>query len=316
MSLVPFVEDLQEGDGVGGDFWETSDEFLESQSGDWEEHAVLLCNYFKHFGQDAYVLVGDAAPEGDTCYVLTRNNQDGTYLLWNPSLGEAFRPDDPICPVRDVSMIFNEHNVWANKQPPTSISQVDFDLSKSSNWKPFFTSKKGDGKPGAFPTIQKTNLTYYDPDMTNLWGSPGSQERRNLYAADLEKQLERDLTKRFEQWRADAPKSMRTQWVRRNTGFKAALEHCEAIRCGRDLGQNQEKSMQDLKHFQQMYEVNGFPLNQTFESFDKLAELVFGTDIHENYNPDVMFALSVRCDVYPNKVISCWVFIASLIRRK
>ena len=48
------------------------------------------------------------------------------------------------------------------------------------------------------------------------------------------------------------PASMRTQWVRRNTGFKAALEHYKAIRCGRDLGQNQKKSMQDSKHFQQM----------------------------------------------------------------
>ena len=39
-------------------------EFLQMLSGDEEEHAVLLCNYFLHMKQQAWVLVGSAIPEG------------------------------------------------------------------------------------------------------------------------------------------------------------------------------------------------------------------------------------------------------------
>ena len=39
-------------------------------AGDEEEHAVLLCNYFLHLGLRAYLLMGNAIPEGATAYVL------------------------------------------------------------------------------------------------------------------------------------------------------------------------------------------------------------------------------------------------------
>ncbi len=32
--------------------------------GDEEEHAVLLCNYFLYIGQDAWIILGHAIPEG------------------------------------------------------------------------------------------------------------------------------------------------------------------------------------------------------------------------------------------------------------
>ena len=39
--------------------------------GDEEEHAVLLLNYFLYLGKEAYLLLANAVPEGDTAYVLT-----------------------------------------------------------------------------------------------------------------------------------------------------------------------------------------------------------------------------------------------------
>ena len=36
--------------------------------GDEEEHAVLLCNYFLHIGQEAWVVLGRAIPEGVSLY--------------------------------------------------------------------------------------------------------------------------------------------------------------------------------------------------------------------------------------------------------
>jgi hypothetical protein len=88
VSLVPFVEDyrLPLGDAPATtlrDVWCTSAQFLRLSSGDWEEHAVLLCNYFYWWEAqtaevdrqngvvwETYLVVGTAVPEGDTCYVL------------------------------------------------------------------------------------------------------------------------------------------------------------------------------------------------------------------------------------------------------
>lgn len=39
-------------------------EFLQMLSGDEEEHAVLLCNYFLFMGQQAWVVLGTGIPEG------------------------------------------------------------------------------------------------------------------------------------------------------------------------------------------------------------------------------------------------------------
>lgn len=47
VSLIPFMEDNRMFEDMP-DMWCTSQEFLDLGSGDYEEHAVLLCNYFKY----------------------------------------------------------------------------------------------------------------------------------------------------------------------------------------------------------------------------------------------------------------------------
>jgi hypothetical protein len=69
VSKVPFVEDSALFQ-ASVDVWNTSSEFLELCAGDYEEHALLLCNYLLFFNLCAYVLVGDAVPEGTTTWVL------------------------------------------------------------------------------------------------------------------------------------------------------------------------------------------------------------------------------------------------------
>jgi coiled-coil and C2 domain-containing protein 2A len=39
-------------------------------SGDYEEHAVLLCNYFLSLGVDAYVVLGKAIPEVGAAFAI------------------------------------------------------------------------------------------------------------------------------------------------------------------------------------------------------------------------------------------------------
>lgn len=46
VSAIPFIEDAVITNGISTDMWCTSKEFLDMAAGDWEEHAILLCNYF------------------------------------------------------------------------------------------------------------------------------------------------------------------------------------------------------------------------------------------------------------------------------
>ena len=51
VSLIPFLTDMQMFEGKQLDLWCTSKQFLEIQCGDWEEHSILLCNYFNYIDQ-------------------------------------------------------------------------------------------------------------------------------------------------------------------------------------------------------------------------------------------------------------------------
>lgn len=71
VSLVPFLEDWalfrrRE------DVWSTAQEFLDICAGDYEEHAVLLCNYFLFLGVQAFVALGNAATDAQVAFVVTK----------------------------------------------------------------------------------------------------------------------------------------------------------------------------------------------------------------------------------------------------
>ena len=77
---------------------------------------MLLCNFFLALGHaEAWVVLGDAVPEGSTAYVLTLLD-DGEYYLWNPVTGIDYDQHDPSCGLANVGTVFNSHNVWVNVQ--------------------------------------------------------------------------------------------------------------------------------------------------------------------------------------------------------
>jgi coiled-coil and C2 domain-containing protein 2A len=79
--MIPFVEDLNMFTVTDmPDMFSTCQEFLDLGGGDYEEHAILLCNYFKHIDNlqnpgvyESYVVFGEAMPMGDTVYVMRKN---------------------------------------------------------------------------------------------------------------------------------------------------------------------------------------------------------------------------------------------------
>ncbi|XP_062506752.1 coiled-coil and C2 domain-containing protein 2A-like [Corticium candelabrum] len=163
VAMIPSLADAAAFMGTC-DIWATSDQFLQMQAGDEEEHAILLCNYFLHMGRKAWVVLGSGIPEGSTAYVLTEQPEGGLrgdYWLWNASTGEHFQAHGSNCPLQSVGSAFNADNIWANIQKQDEPALVTFNLVATSCWKPFFTKKYPN--PG-LGTVQKETIQYKSPD--------------------------------------------------------------------------------------------------------------------------------------------------------
>ncbi len=59
--------------------------------GDWEEHAIMLANFFEHLSQvdpekcgaEIFLVLGTGIPEGETVYVMRRDKKTGDVAFWN-----------------------------------------------------------------------------------------------------------------------------------------------------------------------------------------------------------------------------------------
>ena len=131
MSLIPFVDDSELFRDLP-DITCLSQEFLDLNQGDDEEHAILLCNYFNYIdrslGQQktnendvqgvnyvSYIVYGEAVPRGETWYVMRRDVANGAVELWDATTGVCYnfnhdyqgnvgkvRMADPLCPLKRI----------------------------------------------------------------------------------------------------------------------------------------------------------------------------------------------------------------------
>ncbi len=62
--------------------------------------------------------------------------------------------------------------------------------------------------------------------------------------------------------------------------------------------------------------MSGFPINMAYTELEPLVEAVFATGVHRNETNDVEFALAVHIHPYPSSVLSVWVYVASLVRKR
>eukprot|EP00931_Biecheleriopsis_adriatica_P026090 TRINITY_DN15896_c0_g1_i1.p1 TRINITY_DN15896_c0_g1~~TRINITY_DN15896_c0_g1_i1.p1 ORF type:complete len:1745 (+),score=308.47 TRINITY_DN15896_c0_g1_i1:250-5235(+) len=103
VSLVPFLQDNQMFQDIE-DLWCTDQEFLNIQCGDWEEHCILLCNYFNYIDRyrrqavsgyenadiQSYCVICDLVPEGEAVVVLRRDRHSGHCEFWNAKTGKCY----------------------------------------------------------------------------------------------------------------------------------------------------------------------------------------------------------------------------------
>ncbi|KAM4854722.1 coiled-coil and C2 domain-containing protein 2A isoform 1-T2 [Thomomys bottae] len=289
VSLIPFLPDTVSFAGVC-DLWSTCDQFLDLLAGDEEEHAVLLCNYFLWLGKKAWLLLGNAIPEGPTAYVLTCERKH--YLIWNPCSGHFYGQFDTFCPLKSVSCLIGPDNVWFNVQQYDSPLRINFDVTKPKLWKSFFSRSLP--YPG-LSSVQPEELIYQRTDKAA--------------AAELQDRIEKILKEKIMDWR---PRHL-TRWNRYCTStlrhFLPLLESSQ----GEDVeGDHQAELLKQLGD----YRFSGFPLHMPYSEVKPLIEAVYSTGVHNIDVPNVEFALAVYIHPYPKNVLSVWIYVASLTRNR
>lgn len=196
VSMIPFVQDLKMFKDLP-DMYSTCQEFIDLGGGDYEEHAILLANYFNYIDEKqspgkyySYLIYGESLPEGRNTFVMRTfvNPKDGRDIeIWSPLSAECFffrfcddsesfcyvplrkashmevRLNDPICPLKRVWFIVGKSNVWANIQKFDFPVLMNFELTDKSNWKPLFESENHMKKyyPLGIQSIQPP-VTYAD----------------------------------------------------------------------------------------------------------------------------------------------------------
>jgi len=188
VSLIPFIEENQTWDYAEEmpDCWTTDNQFLDLGFGDYEEHAVLLCNYFNYIDQKqktgcvSYLCLGDAHPEGSTVYVIRLTQDFKEVEFWNAKTGDCFyfektlidtkflcltmssqyknskSNSNKICPLKSVGAIVTFDNILINIQDFTDPGLLDFDLTNQSLWLPFLTDEARNRYfPEGIKTVQR-----------------------------------------------------------------------------------------------------------------------------------------------------------------
>ncbi|KAM4708010.1 coiled-coil and C2 domain-containing protein 2A [Discoglossus pictus] len=289
VSLIPFLPDSVSFTGICN-LWSTSDQFLDLLAGDEEEHAVLLCNYFLAMGKKAWLIIGNAIPEGPTSYVLTL--EQSHYIIWNASNGRFYGQYDTFCPLQSVGCLINADNIWFNIQQYDSPMSLSFDTSRPKMWKPFFS--RSYPNPG-LSSVQPEELIYQRSDKAA--------------AAELQDRIEKMLKEKIMEWRPRHP----TRWNRYCT---STLRHFLPL-----LEQNQGKDVEEdhraeLQRQLGDYRFSGFPIHMAFSEVRPLIEAVYSTGVHNSEVPNVEFALAVYVHPYPKSIFSVWIYVASLIRNR
>ncbi|XP_032488578.1 coiled-coil and C2 domain-containing protein 2A isoform X2 [Phocoena sinus] len=289
VSLIPFLPDTVSFAGIC-DLWSTSDQFLDLLAGDEEEHAVLLCNYFLSLGKKAWLVMGNAIPEGPTAYVLTR--EQSHYLIWNPCSGHCYGQFDTFCPLKSVGCLIGPDNIWFNIQQYDSPLRMNFDVTKPKLWKSFFSRRLP--YPG-LSSVQPEELIYQRTDK--------------VATAELQDRIEKILKEKIMDWR---PRHL-TRWNRYCT---STLRHFLPL-----LERNHGEDVEDDHRTELLkqlgdYRFSGFPLHMPYSEVKPLIEAVYSTGVHNTDAPNVEFALAVYIHPYPKNVLSVWIYVASLIRNR
>jgi hypothetical protein len=193
-------------------------------------------------------------------------------------------------------MVVGESNMYINTQPVGMPSRVLFDFDNKKNWKPFFT--------GSLP--MPDDYRHCQPEI-NYIDTPAKE------VDGLERQIMETLKIDLKEWRSKSYQTYLNQSVARD--LHKTLESLEALKRG-DVGYDEDAHLNGLKKWTNSYDMNGYPLNFSFTDVKAISYAVKDTGIHLNEDPNVKFAITVKCFGYACGVVSVWVYVAALVRKR
>ncbi|CAF1037854.1 unnamed protein product [Rotaria sordida] len=293
VSLIPFLADTVTFPGLC-DIWETSDQFLRTMSGDDEEHAVLLNNYFLTLNRNSWIAIGVSIYSGPCCFVLTKNDGQRYPTCWSVADGRDALTIDTWNPIRSIYLLANRENVWANIQEQDIPSRMNFDVNKTKDWRPFFShSFPRDNIP--WTSVQPNDLHY--------------EETRAEDVAALIRQIDDILHEKFRDWR----EANVTRWHSTcQNRLREIVKDKEMEFIKGSIGTDIESK---LVEFQGTHNITGFSLQMPYTTIQAIVDSVHSTNIFKHATNDIQFALAVDIHPYPNNILAVWIYIAHLTKK-
>uniref|UniRef100_A0A1I7XGA4 C2 domain-containing protein n=1 Tax=Heterorhabditis bacteriophora TaxID=37862 RepID=A0A1I7XGA4_HETBA len=323
VSYIPFLADPLLFPG-SCDVWTTLEQFVAIGCGDEEEHAILLCCWLLSIHLPSYIVLGTALPEGEkAAYVLTYlpqsifllNPCDGQLLNTVCISGSVYNIDDAMCPFQSLGTVISSTNVFANIQRYSHPSQLTYDFTRSSDWRPVF-EKDFDTlescQPAAiaytevreyFNTFKREELLiffclYVGEKLSDIYNKYGKNEHLKKGLFDLKYVL-----------RCISIKILYMKFKEKNLRlFREILQEFE---------NNANFAIDDrLSRLKESYMVTATALRIPYRNLQSCVDAVLKTHLHVNTDPGAQFALAVHVQPYFNNIVSCSIAVALLTLKK
>ncbi|KAG4068603.1 hypothetical protein HA402_004944 [Bradysia odoriphaga] len=265
--------------------WLTNDQIMTILTASAKDLGVLLCCYYLSLGYRAYLVLGNAFPNGDTTFVLIKEN--GEFVLVDPFTGKKYPANDINCTLTKVYCLISHENVWANIQKENRVYMTNFEVSSTAFWRPCFNKS----------TKAPTELVH-DRDFPYS----NSDDISELIVA-----IEQKIVKKINSWRSNR----KTIWNRSlSETLREILVNLEEDVC---YEYEHKSYTEKINAIASSYKLSGFPLNMRYTNLSDIVARVKATQIHSSTDGRVEFSLAVHIQPYPNNVLSVWIFLLSLV---
>ncbi|BES93155.1 coiled-coil and Hypothetical protein containing [Nesidiocoris tenuis] len=297
VSLIPVIPNYQFFPGQM-DIWLNAQEIMDRCASEIPCRAALLACLLKYYFERTYLLIGTGVPGGPSAFVLTfpaAGAKSNTPTIWDPSTSRKHGPGDPFSPLSSLHAIIDHTNIWVNLQKEELISQTNFDVTKrSSDWWPAF------GRAMAAPNSS------VQPEALAMKETPETEVK--LLQDRLEKVLRNAIMK--------LRSTNRTIWNRYCTAsLRKLLPGLETNTWTAETSSPPDH-IQELEHISSSYKMCGFPINLPYTGPSSLVEAVKSTGVHLNDAPEMEFSAAVYVRPFPSNILSVWIYVASLIRKR
>ena len=340
VSLIPHIEDAKAFKDLP-DIWSSCQELFDLTFGDYEEHAILLCNYFKWIDRanpaiKSYILIGNGVPEGKSIYVLRRDSAKGDLELWNASTGVGYS----ICQsafsanffcinisrgtknqvtdkeytigLKSVGCAIDENDVYLNIQKYSDPYVIDFNIDNLKSWLPFLgkSTRRTNFFPNNIVTTIQHPIEYEHTPEEFLYHK---QVEIEDYLRNRFQELKIKTDYRGVQWAGPSltnkiyeifPLLETFHSSFRSGASESSLYHYPRENANNMLNEIEQRIIGILSP-----NSFGITINSPLDKPENLWEKIKHSDIHNIGYDNCTFLLAVRIMPYPGFVCSVWVYI-------